>query len=171
MIDEVIYVKQNNKEGEMETSVTGKEISMVRKLSCATIVVLLMVFAVPLAHGADLSPKYLHGRWVIDEKNCSSSEAEYIVFRENGTFENTRNGKAEIVGFWQISGNLKGAVSLHMVTSPAFFHDIMPALKQHQDIFAYFPATIFAFNLGKDSFEALGILGAQLKRMAAVRCK
>lgn len=171
MIGEVIYVKQNNKEGKMETSVTGKEISMIRKLTCATIVVLLMVFAVPLAHGAELSPKFLHGRWVIDEKNCGSAESEYLVIRENGTFENTRNGKTEIVGFWQISGNLKGAVSLHMVTSPAFFHDIMPALKQYQDNFAYFQTTIFTFNLGKDSFEALGILGAQLKRMAAVRCK
>ncbi len=171
MIGEVIYVKQNDKEGKMETSVTGKEISMIRKLSCAIIVVLLMVFAVPLAYGAELSPKYLHGRWVIDAKNCSSSEDEYMLFRENGTFEDARGGKAEIVGFWQISGYLKSAVLLHVVTSPAFFHDIMPALKQHQGTFDYFQATIFAFNLGQDSFEGLGILGAQQKRMAAVRCK
>lgn len=144
---------------------------MAYKFIFAIVAALLVISAAPRANGADLSPKYLHGRWVIDEKNCSSSEAEYIVFRENGTFENSRDGKAEIVGFWKISDNLKDAVSLHMVTSPAFFHDIMPALKQHQDMFDYFQATIFAFTLGKDSFEALGMLGAQLKRMAAVRCK
>ncbi len=155
----------------MKSPVKEKEFDMVRKLTCATIAALLMAFAVPHAHSADLSPKYLQGRWVIDAKNCSSSEDEYMLFRENGTFEDARDGKAEIVGFWQISGNLKSAVLLHVVTSPAFFHDIMPALKQHQGTFDYFKATIFAFNLGQDSFEGLGILGAQLKRMAAVRCK
>ena len=132
---------------------------MAYKFIFAIVAALLVISAAPRANGANLSPKYLHGRWVIDAKNCSSSEAEYMLFRENGTFENTRDGKAEIVGFWEISGKLKDAVLLHVVTSPAFFHDIMPALKQHQGMFDYFQATIFAFNLGKESFEGLGILG------------
>lgn len=144
---------------------------MVYKFIFAIVAALLMISTAPRAHGEELSPKYLAGRWVIGAKDCSSSESEYVEFRENRTFENTRGGKAEIVGFWEISSKFKGAVEVHMVTSPVFFHDIMPALKEHQDMFYYFQTIVFAFNLGKGSFEALGVLGDQMRRVMMVRCK
>ena len=68
---------------------------MVYKFSFAIVAVLLMISAAPPVHGEGLSPKYLAGRWVIDEKICGSGKSEYLVIRENGTFENTRHGKAE----------------------------------------------------------------------------
>ena len=91
---------------------------MIRTFSHATILVLLSVLLVPLANAADLSADYLHGRWVIDDQNCSSPNSEYMEFNKNGTFEGTRTGNAEIVGFW---GLKEGILDLHMVTSPGFF--------------------------------------------------
>ena len=92
-----------------------------RVFNWAAILVVLSVFLVPWASAADLSADYLHGRWVIDEQSCSSPDSEYIVFSKNGTFEGTRTGQAEIVGFW---GLKEGILNLHMVTSPAFFTDL-----------------------------------------------
>ena len=88
-----------------------------RVFKYATILVVLSVFLVPQALAADLSADYLHGRWVIDDQDCSSPDSEYMEFNKNGTFEGTRTGKAEIVGFW---GLKEGILDLHMVTSPAF---------------------------------------------------
>ena len=51
---------------------------MKRAFNYATILVVLSVFLVPGANAADLSADYLIGRWVLDEQNCSSPDAEYI---------------------------------------------------------------------------------------------
>jgi hypothetical protein len=91
---------------------------MMRTFNFVTTLVVLSVFLVPWANAADLSADYIHGRWVIDEQNCSSPDSEYMEFNKNGTFEGMRTGQAEIVGFWQLK---KGILDLHMVTSPAFF--------------------------------------------------
>jgi hypothetical protein len=80
-------------------NVNRKGIIMIRTFNYATIFVVLSVFLVPWANAADLSADYLYGRWVIDDQNCSSPDAEYMEFNKNGTFEGTRTGKAEIVGF------------------------------------------------------------------------
>lgn len=144
---------------------------MYRKLLSATVFFLLSMCFVVAANSADLSPEYLQGRWVIDSQNCSSRDSEYMVFSKNATFVNTRNGKAEIVGFWEISGDVKNVLHLHMVTSPAFFNDLHPELQQYQDIFGYYQTNIITFNLGKKSFEAIGIVGDQMRGMVAVRCK
>ena len=76
---------------------------MIRTFKYATIFVVLSVFWVPWANAADLSADYLHGRWVIDDQNCSSPDSEYMEFNKNGTFEGMRTGNAEIVGFWGLS--------------------------------------------------------------------
>jgi hypothetical protein len=43
-----------------------------RVFKYATILVVLSVFLVPQALAADLSADYLHGRWVIDDQDCSA---------------------------------------------------------------------------------------------------
>jgi hypothetical protein len=94
---------------------------MVRAFNYATILVVLSVFWVPWASADDLSADYLHGRWVIDDQDCSLPDSEYMEFNKNGTFEVTRTGNAEIVGFWAVK---EGILDLHMVTSPGFFDDL-----------------------------------------------
>jgi hypothetical protein len=140
---------------------------MIRAFSYATILVVLNVLLVPLANAADLSAEYLHGRWVIDEQNCSSPDSEYMEFNKNGTFEGTRTGKAEIVGFW---GLKEGVLDLHMVTSPGFFDDLQKELAGFEGLYSYFQGRMVIFNTQNKSFEAFGVIGDEIKRASAVRC-
>jgi hypothetical protein len=129
----------------------------------------LSLFFVPWATAGDLSAEYLYGRWVIDAANCSSPDSEYVVFRRNGTFESTRTGRAEIVGFWGI--NEDDMLELHMVTSPAFFDDINSKLADFKGTYDYFQARMVIFNNKSQSFEAVGVIGNEMQRATAVRCK
>ena len=140
---------------------------MIRAFNYATILVVLSVFLVSGANAADLSEDYLIGRWVLDEQNCSSPDAEYIEFNKNGTFEGTRTGKAEIVGFWRLK---EGILDLHMVTSPAFFDDLHKELAGFEGIYSYFQGRMVIFNTQNKSFEAFGVIGDEMKRTSAVRC-
>ena len=140
---------------------------MIRTFNYATIFVVLSVFLVPWANAADLSADYLHGRWVIDDQDCSSPDSEYMEFNKNGTFEGTRTGKAEIVGFWGLN---EGILNLHMVTSPAFVDDIHKDLAGFEDIYSYFQGRMVIFNTQNKSFEAFGVIGDEIKRSSAVRC-
>ena len=141
---------------------------MIRAFNYATIFVVLSVFLVPWANAGDLSADYLYGRWVINDQNCSSPDSEYMEFNKNGTFEGTRTGKAEIVGFW---GLKEGILNLHMVTSPAFFDDIHKDLAGFEGIYNYFQARMVIFNTQNKSFEAFGVIGNEIKRATAVRCR
>ena len=140
---------------------------MIRTFNYATILMVLSVFLVPWTNAAGLSADYLDGRWVIDEQNCSSPDAEYMEFNKNGTFEVTRTGNAEIVGFW---GLKEGILDLHMVTSPAFFDDLNKELAGFEGIYSYFQGRMVIFNTQSKSFEAFGVIGDEIKRSAAVRC-
>ena len=140
---------------------------MVRIFNSAIILMVLNVFLVPCANATDLSADYLHGRWVIDYQDCSSPDAEYMEFNKNGTFEGTRTGNAEIVGFW---GLKEGILDLHMVTSPGFFDDLHKDLAGFEGIYSYFQGRMVIFNTQKKRFEAFGVIGDQIKRASAVRC-
>ncbi|MBW1788679.1 MAG: hypothetical protein JRK53_18995 [Deltaproteobacteria bacterium] len=141
---------------------------MFRGFKILAFLVVLGVFLVPWAHAENLSAEYLYGRWVVDDQNCSSSSAEIYEFRKNGTFECTRSGRTEIVGFW---GLKEGILELHMVTSAGFYDDIHKALASFEGIYSYFQAKMIIFNTKKQSFEAFGVLGDEIKRATAVRCQ
>jgi hypothetical protein len=141
---------------------------MVRTLTSALIVVLVSVFFVPCVSAEELSTEYLYGRWAIDAQNCNSPDSEYMEFRKNGTFENTRTGKTEIVGFWGLNDE---KLNLHMVTSPAFFDDLHPDLQEFEGIYSYFQGRVVIFNTQKKSFEAFGVIGNEMQRTTAARCQ
>ena len=140
---------------------------MKRAFNYATILVVLSLFLVPGAIAADLSAGYLHGRWVIDDQNCKSPDSEYMEFSKKGTFEGTRKGNADIVGFW---GLKNGIIELHMVTSPASFDDLHSEMKGFEGSYDYFHARMALFNIQDKSFEAFGVMGDAIKRTSAVRC-
>ena len=141
---------------------------MIRALKNATLVAVLCLFFAPWAHTADLNAEYLTGRWAIDAQDCSAVDVETIEFRKNGTFESARSGEAEIVGFWDIS---EGILELHMVTSPAYFDDIEPTLGAFKGLYHYFQARMAVYNIETDRFEALGVMGNQIKQARAVKCQ
>ena len=141
---------------------------MIRALKNATLVAVLSLFFAPWAYAADLNAEYLTGRWAIDAKDCNAADVETLEFRKNGTFESIRAGKAEVVGFWEINTDI---LELHMVTSPSYFDDIEPTLGAFKDLYQYFQARMAVYNIQKDSFEAVGVLGNQIKRARAVKCQ
>ena len=120
------------------------------------------------ADAGDLSSEYLYGRWVIDEPNCSSPDSEYFEFRKNGTFESTRTGKTEIVGFWGFNEDI---LELHMVTSLASFDDLHQAMAEFEGQYHYFQGRMIIFNTEQGSFEAFGVIGDVIDRATAVRCQ
>jgi hypothetical protein len=90
-----------------------------------------------------------------------------MEFDKNGTFEGTRTGQAEIVGFW---GLKEGILDLHMVTSPAFFDDLHKDLAGFEGIYNYFQGRMVIFNTQNNSFESFGVIGDEIKRASAVKC-
>jgi hypothetical protein len=141
---------------------------MIRVFNYTTILVVLSVFLVPWANAADLSADYIYGRWVIDDPDCSSPDSEYMEFNKNGTFEGTRTGQAEIVGFWGLKEDI---LDLHMVTSLAFFDDLNKNLAGFEGSYSYFQGRMVIFNTQDNSFEAFGVIGDEIKRTAAKRCQ
>jgi len=123
-----------------------------------------------MANAAEMTPEYLHGNWVIGttEQKCGDAEAEYFVFKENGTFEAGRSGKAEAVGFWQIEGD---SVYLVFIASGGFFQDIHAELKAYENRFDYFDVKLIPFNVEANRFEAVGVLGDEINKGIAIRCK
>ena len=141
---------------------------MLRGFRILTLFVVLGVFLVPWAHAEDLSADYLYGRWVVGAQDCGSSSAEIYEFRKNNTFECTRAGRTEVVGFWDMKD---GVLELHMVTSGGFYDDIHKDLADFEGIYGYFQAKMVIFNTKKQSFEAVGVLGDEVRRASAKRCK
>lgn len=129
----------------------------------------ILVSGVTAAEPVELNADYLYGRWVFNDQNCSSQQAEIIEFRDNGTFETGRAGKTEAVGFWEFDAD--GLLVLHMLTTPAHFKDINEALAAYDGIYQYFPMKIAVFNTQKNSLEAVSVLGEQVRKMKAFRCQ
>lgn len=122
------------------------------------------------AHAADMAPEYLYGNWAIGtaEQKCSAADSEYFIFDKNGTFEAGRSGKAEAVGFWQINDDV---LYLDFVSSPGFFQDIHEELKEFENLFDYFSVKVVPFNVEANRFEGVGVLGDQIQKGIAVRCR
>ena len=130
--------------------------------------VLLVAICATTGDAADISAEYLFGRWVINEQNCSSADSEYIILRENRTFESTRAEKIETVGFWGLKDDV---VELHMVASPASFADINGELVGYDGLYYYFQARVVVLNSQPNRFDAIGVLGDKIDRAYAVRCR
>jgi hypothetical protein len=90
------------------------------------------------------------------------------MFNQNGTFEAGRSKKAEAVGFWQIDGD---TVYLVFIASGGFFQDIHAELKAYENTFDYFDVKLIPFNVEDNRFEAVGVLGDEVNRGIAIRCK
>jgi len=119
-----------------------------------------------IANAVEMSPKYLDGVWTLESKeNCGLKEFEHITFRADGVLEGSRFGVVDSVGFWRQSGDLLRA---HLVASPARFDE---ALKGFQGYFDYFPVMMMVFDLTPDSFEAVGTIGDQMRKVTLFRCK
>ena len=140
------------------------------KILCFSFLMMFMIGLSSAANAADMDTDYLVGNWAIGTtaQKCADAESEGFVFHKNGTFEASRANKAEAVGFWQIDGDM---VRLDFISSGGFFQDIHAQLKALENRFSYFQVKLVPFNVEQSRFEAVGILGDQVNKGVAVRCK
>jgi hypothetical protein len=117
---------------------------------------------------AALDPGYLTGSWEINAKGrCGAKTAENLVVHRDGSFEYSRRGKVDAVGFWRIEGDV---LVLDMMTSPASFQDI------HAELKTFVPYQLYSMrampiDMHKDQFSAVASIGEQMQRFSLQRCK
>ncbi len=132
-------------------------------------IAMVPVFAIALTSGAnalEISPQYLDGVWTLDSAdNCGLKEFEHVTFRADGTVQGKRFDVVDSIGFWRNTGD---QLVVHLLTSPAHFDE---RLKHYQGFFDYFPVRVLAFDIQPESFEAVGTIGDQMKKVTLFRCK
>lgn len=126
----------------------------------------LLVFAAFEARAADavLTAKHLVGTWVAHADTCSDDKAEFITFRQNGAVESSDKGALQAVGFWRIADDM---VTLNVLASPAFFDETR---KEADGGFYAFEISMAPFEVTQSTFEAIGVLGEQVRRAKFTRC-
>jgi len=129
----------------------------------------LPVFAVALASAAfaqnanDEIP--LEGTWAVgDAQACDDPSTERLTFDANGTFTAEQGGKATATGFWQLADD---KLDLHMVSSPAFFHD---QLQPFTGQYTYYYAQALLFDYEQQGLRMVAYMAGQLQGANLARC-
>ncbi len=66
-------------------------------------------------------PDPMVGTWSLEGRSaCKERDADRVVFRQDGTFQNQRRGRVEALGYWELEDD---QLHLHALTSPAFLDD------------------------------------------------
>jgi hypothetical protein len=123
------------------------------------------------AWSAELTDEYMLGKWSIGGTDCSDPSSEVVIFRDSGAVEAVRAAKLEAAGFWKISDDI---LVVHIVASPAFFHDTREEpteLETFEGEFHAFRIRVVPFNIEPDQFGAVGLLGEQITKGVFSRCK
>jgi hypothetical protein len=120
-----------------------------------------------VAHAGVADSGYLAGRWELNAPDCGGKDSEFLVFRDDGIFENGRRGKTEALGFWQVADDV---ITLEMLSSPAFFKDIAPELSAYNGQYGYFNVRAVTFGVEKDRFGMVAVMADQISKITARRC-
>jgi hypothetical protein len=120
------------------------------------------------AGAATLDAAYVTGKWEVNTGGtCGKPDAEYVLMRDNGTFEYGRRGKAEAVGFWRIETD---TVMFEMLTSPATFQDVAAQLAPFS-LNEIYSMQVMPIDSKQDEFSAVASVGDLLERVTLQRCK
>jgi hypothetical protein len=108
---------------------------------------------------------YLEGTWGIGgSEACGAATTEHFRFAADGTFTTVQADQPTAVGFWQLTDD---KLDLHMVSSPAFFHD---QLQPFAGQYTYYYAQALLFDIEDQAFRMVAYLGGQLRGANLVRC-
>jgi hypothetical protein len=117
---------------------------------------------------AALDPGYLAGNWEINAQgSCGGNNAEHLVLHGDGSFEYSRRGKADAVGFWRIEDDV---LVFDMMTSPASFQDIHAELQEFLPYQTYSMRSM-PIDMQQDQFSAVASIGDQMQRFSLRRCQ
>lgn len=124
--------------------------------------------AASLADDATLTPDYLVGSWSLDGKaGCSSANARYVLFRDNGTVEVGQDNEVARVGFWKIADD---TIVAHTLVAPQEHEEYHPFF---QDNYRY---EYIAPRVAKTEPDALTVtVGSDIEKQKSqhilTRCK
>jgi hypothetical protein len=113
---------------------------------------------------AVLTPERIVGTWVLRGGSCTDDNAEFVTFRDNGAVESSDKGVLQAAGFWRLADDL---VKLNVVAPPSFFDE---KLKATEGQFGLFEISLAPFNIQDTAFDAVGILGQEVRRTRFTRC-
>jgi hypothetical protein len=132
---------------------------------CSVLVAVLVLVAFE-GRAADeaLTPESIVGTWVLSNGSCTDDKAEFVTFRGNGAVESSNRGVLQTAGFWRLA---EGPVKLNVIASPAFVEE---KLKDLEGQYHAFEINLTPFNIKDSSFEAIGVLGQEVRRTTFTRC-
>ena len=117
---------------------------------------------------AALDKGYITGKWAINSQGqCDAGNAEHLIVHGDGSFEYSRRGKADAVGFWRIENDV---VVLDMMTSPASFQDIHAELQEFAE-YQIYSMRAMPVDRQPDQFRAVASLGDQMQQFSLKRCQ
>lgn len=132
------------------------------------------VFAISLASPAfaqdpevpdEIPDGYLEGTWAIGgSAACGAATTEHFRFAADGTFSTEQRNQPTATGFWQLTDD---KLDLHMVSSPAFFHD---QLQPFAGQYTYYHAQALLFDIEDQAFRMVAYMGGQLRGANLGRC-
>jgi hypothetical protein len=110
------------------------------------------------------SRKSLRRRCSRRSPTAISATTEHFRFAADGTFTTVQANQPTSVGFWQLTDD---KLDLHMVSSPAFFHD---QLQPFAGQYTYYYAQALLFDIEDQAFRMVAYLGGQLRGANLGRC-
>jgi hypothetical protein len=119
---------------------------------------LLLLAAGGSAKAANRTADNLIGTWVLDSGAFTDPHAELITFRKQASIEAMHAGRLEAVGFWQLDDN---TIKLNVLAPPGLF---VENLDVTEGVYLPFEIIVAAFDIKDDAFEAIGVLGEQIRR-------
>ena len=140
---------------------------MLRSCLLSIPLTITMTGLLPGVAAAALDKDYLTGNWAINSQGeCDGTNTEHLIIHVDGSFEYSRRGKADAVGFWRIENDV---VVLDMMTSPASFQDIHAELQEFVEYQVY-SMRAMPINMQPDQFSAVASIGDRMQRFSLQRC-
>jgi hypothetical protein len=141
-----------------DRAVQNKEDYIVKSLNMLLLCVLgVQASAISAVEPVEMTPDYLRGTWSLDGKaGCGSSNARYVMFRNNGTLEVGQGGEVRRVGFWHL---VEDAIVANTLTAPNVDADYHPFFR---DSYRYEYVAPRVVRTEADSFAV--VIGSDLEK-------
>jgi hypothetical protein len=140
---------------------------MLRSCLLSIPLTITMTGLLPGVAAAALDKDYLTGNWAINPQGeCDGTNPEHLIIHADGSFDYSRRGKADAVGFWRIENDV---VVLDMMTSPASFQDIHAELQEFIEYQVY-SMRAMPIDMQPNQFSAVASIGDRMQRFNLQRC-
>jgi hypothetical protein len=134
-----------------------EEFLMICKRAVVVFILMAVQSAASFAGELVISPEYLNGKWSLTGKaGCGSSNADYVLFRQNGTLEVMQGGRINRIGFWK---TVNDTIVANTLTAPIETEETYPFFG---DSYRYDYVSSKVVNAEQDTFTVS--MGSDLEK-------